>query len=251
MERVAPEAYGAFAFAYDPALGERFFAAIEPLLDSLLAGLPAGGAHLDVACGSGMAVRWFAGRGFRSFGLDASLPMLGIARARAARLVAADMRSMPFRGAFAVATSFYDSLNHLLGRRDLRATFDEVARCLAPGGTFLFDVNHPAVYPRVWGAVDPYESSGADHRLAIHTRWSAALGRGEARVQGWALTHRGVVEIDERRRQRAWPERVLRRALEGSGFEAIEVVPFDPFGEDDPIPAKLVFVARKPGRSSG
>lgn len=239
------EAYGAFAFAYDPALGERFFSAVEPLLESLLPGLPPGGLHLDVACGSGLAVGWFERRGFRSVGLDASVPMLGIARSRAGRLVAADMRAMPFRGTFVVATSLYDSLNHLLSRRDLAATFREVARCLVPGGTFLFDVNHPRAYPRVWGAIDPYESSAADHRLTIDTRWLAAMRRGEARVHGWARTERGVVQIDERRRQRAWTERELREALGNAGLETLGVTPFDPFAEGEADPTKLVFVARR------
>lgn len=239
------EAYGAFAFAYDPALGERFFAAIEPLIDGIVRPLGRGGSHLDVACGSGLAARWFESRGFVSVGLDASLPMLGIARGRLARLVAADMRAMPFRGRFAVATSFYDSLNHLLSRRDLAATFDEVARCLEPGGTFLFDVNHPRIYPKVWGAVDPYESAGADHELAIHTRWSPTMRRGEARVQGWAATGRGIVPIDERRRQRAWTEPELRTILHRSGLDAIEVIPFDPFAEGHDTPVKLFFVARR------
>lgn len=246
MSRSRPEAYGSFAFAYDPALGERFFSAIEPLLDAILAGMPARGRHLDVACGSGIAVRWFAQRGFSSIGVDASVPMLGLARARASSLVCADMRALPLRGTVALATSFYDSLNHLLDARDLRLTFREIARCLEPGGTLLFDVNHPAVYPRVWGAIDPYESEGADHRLVIDTRWSAVLRRGDARVHGWALTSRGVVQIDERRRQRAWSERALRAALRDSGLETREVIPFDPFGEGDSTPAKLVFVAGKP-----
>jgi SAM-dependent methyltransferase len=239
------EAYGAFAFAYDPALGERFFSAIEPLLEAILRGLPAGGRHLDVACGSGLAARWFQSRGFRSIGLDASLSMLGIARTRVENLVAADMRGMPFRGTFQVASSLYDSLNHLLSRRDLAATFGEVARCLAPGGTFLFDVNHPGIYPRVWGALEPYESSSADHHLAIHTRWSAAMRRGDARVQGWAITGRGLIQIDERRRQRAWTERELRAALEKEGLDVTEVLPFDPFDEGGDTPVKIVFVARR------
>jgi SAM-dependent methyltransferase len=239
------EAYGAFAFAYDPALGERFFSAIEPLLGSILRDIPAGARHLDVACGSGLAARWFQDRGFRSLGLDASLPMLGIARSRVERLVAADMRAMPFRAAFEVASSFYDSLNHLLSRRDLATTFGEVARCLAPGGTFLFDVNHPGIYPKVWGAIDPYESSAADHHLAIHTRWLAATRRGDARVQGWAKTARGLIRIDERRRQRAWTERELRAALDREGLEVDQVIPFDPFDEGGETPVKLVFVARR------
>jgi SAM-dependent methyltransferase len=245
MRYSKPEAYGAFAFAYDPALGARFFAAIVPLLDSLVREIPPGGRHLDVACGSGLAAEWFASRGFRSVGLDASLPMLSVARTRAAALVAGDMRSMPIRARFDVASSLYDSLNHLLSRRDLGATFGEIARCTVPGATFVFDVNHPRIYPKVWGAIDPYESTGSDHRLAIHTRWSAAIRRGEARVEGWATTARGVVEIRERRLQRAWTEAELVSALARAGFDLRDVIPFDPFAEGSETPVKLVFVARR------
>ena len=113
------------------------------------------------------------------------------------------------------------------------------------GGTFVFDVNHPRIYPKVWGAIDPYESSGSDHRLAIHTRWSAAMRRGEARVEGWAMTSRGVVEIRERRLQRAWTEAELTSVLERAGFVLRDVIPFDPFAEGSAIPVKLVFVARR------
>jgi SAM-dependent methyltransferase len=240
------EAYGAFALAYDPALGNRFFRSIEPELRRLLDAFPPPGRrHLDLACGSGIALEWFVRRRFRSVGLDASLPMLDLARSRTeAPLIAGDMRALPFRTGFALVTSIYDSLNHLLRRKDLEGTFNQVGQLLATGGIFLFDVNHPDVYPRVWGLQEPFVSEGVGHRLEMETRWSRFFGRGEARISGWAMAGSKRVEIRERRLQRAWPSAQIRLALGRAGLEILEERLFDPYREDDG-PVKVIFAARK------
>ncbi|HUP65581.1 MAG TPA: methyltransferase domain-containing protein [Thermoanaerobaculia bacterium] len=240
------EAYGGFAWAYDPALGSRFFRAIEPRLDRLIARAPIPSLrHLDVACGSGLAVEWFAARGFESVGLDASLPMLSMASARGGKLVAGDMRAIPLRGEFGIVTSLYDSLNHLLSRGDLVATFRSIASVMAAGGIFFFDVNHPEVYRRVWAVEEPYESSDANHLLIMKTRFSETFQRGVAEISGWAEVGGRRRKIRETRRQRAWGETAIREALGKTGLECMEVVPFDPWNEDDEEPAKLIFIARK------
>jgi SAM-dependent methyltransferase len=246
--RAPAEAYGAFAWAYDPALGNRFFKSIEPELRRLLDQFPPPGRrHLDLACGSGIALEWFLRRRYRSVGLDASLPMLDLARSRSkVPLIAGDMRSLPFRGGFSLVTSIYDSLNHLLRRKDLQETFHQVGRLLAGGGIFLFDVNHPDVYPRVWGLQEPFVSEGKDHRLEMETRWSSFFGRGEARISGWAMAGSKRVEIRERRLQRAWPSAMIRAALGAAGLEVLEERLFDPYREDDG-PVKVIFAARKQG----
>src|SRR5438270_35968 len=108
------EAYGSFAYAYDQALGQRFFRAVRDLLAAILDRYPASErTHLDLACGTGLVSRFFAERGFQTTALDLSLPMLSIARRRAARVVAADIRALPFRRTFGRITCLYDSLNHL------------------------------------------------------------------------------------------------------------------------------------------
>ncbi|MGH9458563.1 MAG: class I SAM-dependent DNA methyltransferase [Thermoanaerobaculia bacterium] len=240
------EAYGSFAFAYDAALGERFFGAVVPVLQGVVASARVDPpAHLDLACGSGLALAWSAGEGLRSVGVDASLSMLGIARGRATELVAGDLRRIPLRGTFGLVTCLYDSLNHLMTRGDLRAAFDGVREVLAPRGSFVFDVNHPDVYPRIWGIAEPYVSRDAAHELSIETRWSAARGRGEAHVTGWARQGGTTVRIDEWRRQRAWSEDVITTLLRKSGLDSAEVIPFNPFDESDEHPAKLVFVVRQ------
>lgn len=239
------EAYGAFAWAYDAALGRRFFHAVLPRVQALLGRFPVPNpTHLDLACGTGLALAWFRAEGWRSFGVDASLPMLAEAVGRAPRLAAADMRALPLRAGFGLVTSFYDSLNHLLHRRDLDATFAEVARVLAPGGLFLFDVNHPEVYPRVWGMKEPFVSSGDDHELSMRTSWSPLRKRGMARVSGWAMDRGAKRPIDEVRHQRAWSEKTIVAALRSAGLEPAVTEEFDPYHEDDG-PVKLIVLAGK------
>ena len=51
------ESYGAFAYAYDQALGQRFFRAVRRILARVLDRFPAKKkTHLDVACGTGLAI---------------------------------------------------------------------------------------------------------------------------------------------------------------------------------------------------
>ena len=98
---MSTESYGAFAYAYDQALGEHFFHAARKLLDDVLDKYPSRTkTHLDLACGTGFAIEYFEKRGFRSVGVDASPAMLAVGRKRASRLIAADIRSLPLRRTF-------------------------------------------------------------------------------------------------------------------------------------------------------
>src|SRR6266849_2834421 len=72
----APESYGAFAYAYDQALGETFFLAVRRVLDDALFKYPARAkTHLDLACGTAFAIEYFEKRGFRSGAHSAASPV--------------------------------------------------------------------------------------------------------------------------------------------------------------------------------
>src|SRR4051812_24747680 len=175
------EAYGAFAYAYDQALGARFYRAVRVLLDQTLENYPtAKRTHLDVACGTGYIVESFRARGWTSVGVDASFPMLrrGAVRASGAfqqrapearttrsHLIAGDMRTLPLRGTFARITCLYDSLNHLLDRNDLVAAFRAMRGMMDHDSLLLFDMNHPDIYPAIWGVADPFVARGSDFHL--------------------------------------------------------------------------------------
>ncbi|MGZ5492999.1 MAG: class I SAM-dependent DNA methyltransferase [Thermoanaerobaculia bacterium] len=242
-------AYGAFAYAYDKALGERFFKSARRLLENLLGRYPARvKTHLDLACGTGMAVEFFASQGWSSIGVDASVTMLAMARGRARGLVAGDVRALPLHGTFSRLTCLYDSLNHLKNRADLVAAFRAVRRVMSPDSLFFFDMNHPDVYPEIWGMREPYVSSGADYHLEIATSFRRRDGIGRALVTGWAMPMPGRrVEIRETHEQRAYSEREIVESLGDAGLAPVEILDFDPYDEADSLEAsgvKLFFVCR-------
>jgi SAM-dependent methyltransferase len=236
------EAYGAFAWAYDGALGKRFFRAAKRLLTPLLRIPAANKTHLDLCCGTALAVEFFTKHGYRSVGVDASLPMLRVGRRRARGLAAGDVRALPLRGTFDRITCLYDSLNHLQQRDQLVAVFSEVRRLMRPDSIFLFDMNHPDIYPAVWGMKEPFVESGPTFHLEIATRYSRANKRGHGLITGWAVLPDGErVAILETHEQRAWSRKEIVGCLAEAGLTARQVTEFDPFEEGRVV--KLVFTS--------
>ncbi|HYM62026.1 MAG TPA: methyltransferase domain-containing protein [Thermoanaerobaculia bacterium] len=227
------DSYDAFAYAYDRALGERFHQAIRKLVGETLQRYPTPRrTHLDVACGTGLGVALFRDLGFRSFGVDGSMSMLQVARRRALAVAAGDFRALPLRGTFARITCFYDSLNHLKDRHQLVAAFRAIRRLMDGGSLFLFDMNHPDVYPEVWGMKAPFVAGSADYHLEISTTFNKRDRLARALVTGWAdLPAAGRVAIRERHVQRAYSEREIVQSLGDAGLAAAEVLDLDPFGE--------------------
>lgn len=239
------EAYDAFAYAYDRGLGERFFKAARKVVDEVLERYPTPKrSHLDLACGTGMAVEYFRKNGWRSTGVDASMAMLQLARRRASRLVAGDLRALPLRGRFARITCLYDSLNHLTDRSDLVAAFRAVREVMADDSLFLFDVNHPDIYPAVWGMTEPYVAEARDYRLSIATSYRSRERIGRALVTGFAVIQGERVEIHETHHQRAYSQREITAALREAKLAPVEVIDFDPYEEKDAVEGgvKLFFV---------
>jgi SAM-dependent methyltransferase len=238
------ESYGAFAYAYDQALGERYFRAVRRLLADVLERYPAAATtHLDVACGTALAIPFFASRGFDSTGVDLSPVMLQRARARSRRLIAGDTRALPLRGTFSRITCLYDSLNHLLEPQDLAAAFGEIARIMDGDSLFIFDMNHPEIYPAVWGMKEPFVDEGRDFHLEIATTFRRREKLGRALVTGWAMVRGECITIHERHTQRSYEREEIVAALAQGGLEPIEVREFDPWVEGRTV--KLFFVCKR------
>jgi SAM-dependent methyltransferase len=99
-------------------------------------GLRAGSRVLDVACGAGRHARALKALGHRPVGVDLSRDLR--AEARDVPRVRADMRALPFAGAFDAATSFFTSFGYF-GEEDNRAVLRTVADAIRAGGVFLLD----------------------------------------------------------------------------------------------------------------
>jgi ubiquinone/menaquinone biosynthesis methyltransferase len=164
---------------------------------------------LDLACGTGDIAFALAARGARVIGLDVTLRMLQLARAKtppapALALLAGDMMALPF------ADATFDLITAGYGLRNvprLEPAIAEIRRVLRPGGLLLsLDFNRPS-NPLVRGVY-----------LAYLTVFGSALG--------WVLhsdpnTYRYIPESIKR-----YPGAARVAAmLEHAGFTDCRVVP--------------------------
>jgi SAM-dependent methyltransferase len=141
--------------------GPDFTSVILPrLLATIATHVPPVRTHHDVACGTGTLVLEMARRGWAASGSDASPGMISAARKKAADAgVAAhfdvqDMRALTLPAPAGIITSCFDSVNHLVTLRDLRAFCASAAGALATGGILAFDTNAERCYKKLWqGAI--------------------------------------------------------------------------------------------------
>jgi len=154
-------------------------------------GLAAGAAVLDVPCGLGRHALELAQRGMKMTGVDLSREAIEEARAAAAsghlaaEFVRADMRELPWEGAFDAAYCFGNSFGYL-GPEGSRAFLAAVSRTLKPGARFALDAGMaaeamlPHVRDREWmefGDILFLEENHYDaNESALETRYTFVRG---------------------------------------------------------------------------
>lgn len=121
-----------------------------------------GGRILELGAGSGRVTIPLARAGHEVVALDTSPAMLGKLRARVAALPSAvarrisivegDLRDFDVGKKFPLVVAVFNVLEHLYTRVEVDACFRSVARHLAPGGAFAFDVQMPDL---AWLLRDP------------------------------------------------------------------------------------------------
>ena len=100
---------------------------------------------LELGGGTGVLAGLLMRRGFRCVVTDRSFAMCSEAhRRKAAPAVCADALAIPAKGPFDLMLFLYDGINYLQSLDEYEHLFAEAARCLAPGGLFLFDITTEA-----------------------------------------------------------------------------------------------------------
>ena len=141
--------YGRFAAVYDELMHGVDYEGWADYLTDLLtaAGVPAGGAVVDCACGTGEITLRLQKRGFGLTGADRSGEMLAAAqkKARTAGIkipfIEQDMRALCVHKPVDAVVCACDGVNYLLTGGDVHAFFSAVYGALKPGGVLLFDVS--------------------------------------------------------------------------------------------------------------
>ena len=134
----------------------------------------AGGAVLELACGTGQLTVPIAAAGVPIMGLDLSASMLEIANQRAASTnvqvqhVLGDMRAFDLGRTFSLIFVARNSLLHLHSIDDFMAAFRAIRMHLADGGIFAFDIFNPNVH---------LLARPSDQRFAVFQKDVAPFGR--------------------------------------------------------------------------
>ena len=154
MEQISPEAtaWNTWAEYYDLADGDRvphlaFYSSLLTDRTRSVLELGCGTGTIVSALGQRMARRNDHTAPSRLVGIDGSVGMLRVARARDATVewVIGDMRSPPVHGPFDLVYCCYNTLQHLLRDEDLLEAFRAVRGLLQAGGIFAFDIYQPNV----------------------------------------------------------------------------------------------------------
>lgn len=140
------------------------------------------GEWLDVACGTGLNLAHLVGR-FRVEGVDASAPMLEIARRRlpSVSFKLADMRRFELGRRFDVVSCLFSSIGYMTTRADLGSAIASLARHVHPTGIVIVE---PWFTPSDYkaGTVHMHAVAGRTNRSMHQVRMITAARRGRLSI---------------------------------------------------------------------
>lgn len=207
---------------------------------------------LDLACGTGAMTVELARRGYDMTGVDLSEEMLAVARrkcdaerfAHKVLLVRQDMCELELYGTVNAVVCCLDSLNYLTSTDALRRTFAHVHTYLDPDGLFLFDMNAPAKFERVY-ADNAYvlEDEG------ILCAWQNEYNPKSKLCNFWlSIFEEGAdgrwERYDECQRERCYSLRIVKKLLAEVGFALCALSADFDGGEADDNTERWYFTAR-------
>jgi SAM-dependent methyltransferase len=144
--------------------GKDFSTLIFPrLIASIRSHRISGRTMVDVACGTGTLALKMARQGWDVVGVDASEGMLAEAAAKISgsahpvALLRQDMRELSLPRPVHLATSFFDSLNHLMTADELGLAFRRVRESLVEGGWFIFDTSTERCFTSLWTRSETFQ----------------------------------------------------------------------------------------------
>jgi SAM-dependent methyltransferase len=212
--------------------GKDFSTLIFPrLIASIRAHRISGRTMVDVACGTGTLALLMARRGWEVFGVDASEGMLAEASDKLAgsslpvAFFRQDMRELALPRPVHLATSFFDSLNHIMTAGDLGLVFRRVRQSLVPGGWFIFDTSTERCFTTLWTKSETFQER--DFSIVLDNSYDRAARSALCNVTLNVSRDGGTVRLNETVRERFYTDDEVSGLLAGAAFAVRECEQFN------------------------
>ena len=245
--------YGPLARVYDKLNAEVDYASwadfVEKCFEKFCTNRPE--LVLDLACGTGRMTYEMLSRGYDMIGVDGSAEMLTEALSRREDpsnplFLMQDMREFELYGTVGAALCCLDSLNYLTEDGDLQKTFANVCNYLDYGGLFLFDVNTPYKFEKIFG-----DNAYVLEDEGVYCGWQNAYDP-ETRFCNFYLTMFEEAEdgsydrTDEDQTERCYSLEEIKSALDTAGLEFVDVWSDFNFTAPDDTTERWYIAARRP-----
>lgn len=190
---------------------------------------------LDLACGTGSHALRLAQRGYSVTGIDESLSMLSVAKAKAeqsgirTRFEKGDLGDLRLTGSYDAAYALYGVIN-LLTPRGAMKLFGDLHKHLKPNGVFILDfyTTSNLSNPPLWWLK-------ADLKEGTLLRLDLDLTNRKKRIQSFRRTYllykgdRILNTFTEEHSERCYFPSEIRHFLKCEGFEVVETYGADNF----------------------
>lgn len=206
---------------------------------------------LDVACGTGGFSLQFAKMGMSVTAADPSPEMLSVAQKKASAtdldimLVCQSARDTKLPYAVDGAVCCLDSINHIIDKRELKASFRAVAAAVKDGGLFIFDVNTPFKHRNILSG-NTFVIENDD----VYCVWQNSDCEKNG-IVGICLDFFGkdadgkYIRTTEEFAERAYTDEEIRGMLEPAGLEVAAVLGDMSFKAPKACDERVIYVTKK------
>lgn len=206
---------------------------------------------LDVACGTGGFSLQFAKMGMAVTAADPSPEMLLVAQKKASAtdldimLVCQSARDTKLPYAVDGAVCCLDSINHIIDKRELKASFRAVAAAVKDGGLFIFDVNTPFKHRNILSG-NTFVIENDD----VYCVWQNSDCEKNG-IVGICLDFFGkdadgkYIRTTEEFAERAYTDEEIRDMLEPAGLEVVAVLGDMSFKAPKACDERVIYVTKK------
>lgn len=199
---------------------------------------------LEIGCGTGKFGAKFSRDDFTVYGMDRSIEMLKVARARAFRgfrVFCGDVRDFSLSKKMDFIFSVHDTMNYLVTVQDFRHALRSVRNCMHDTSIFMFDLTTEYNIRRFFDLQEKkYRHKG------IHIRWDNRYDPRKKIVSSVLTFKYGDGRSSmETHLQRIYSRDEVLRLLREEGFEIADVFSDYSFSSPKPDTIMINYVVRK------